>query len=69
MPRMRRSCVLETGSRWHKVRTLVEVVRNKSAPGQAGKVGARSKSGAEGKGTEHNLLCFFFLSLFFFIEG
>ena len=70
MPRMGRSCVLETGSRWHKVRNLVEVVRNKSVPGQVGKVGARSKSGAEGKGTEHNLLClFFFLSLFFFIEG
>lgn len=42
MPRMVKLCLLETGNRWTKFRNLVEVVRNKSVPGQVGKVGARS---------------------------
>ena len=65
MPRMGKLCVLETGSRWTKVRNLVEIVRNKSVPGQVGKVGARFKSEAEGKGIEHNLFFFFFFKLIF----
>ena len=55
MPRMAKLWVLETVNRWTKVRNLVEVVRNKAVPGQVGKVGARFKSEAEGKGIEHNI--------------